>query len=48
MKTKLKTKDLIYAGAFGAVYLILMLAIVMVSGMIPILYILAPLTVGII
>lgn len=48
MGTKLKTKDLIYAGAFGAVYLILMMAIVMGSGMIPVLYILAPFTVGVI
>lgn len=45
---KLRTKDLIYAGAFGAIYLVLMLAIVMGSGMIPVLYILTPLTVGIV
>jgi energy-coupling factor transport system substrate-specific component len=43
---KLRTKDYIYAGAFGAIYLVLMLAIVMGSGIIPILYIMAPLTVG--
>ena len=48
MREKLKTRDLIYAGAFGAVYLILMMVIVMGSGMIPILYIFSPLTVGII
>lgn len=48
MREKLKTKDLIYAGAFGALYLILMLIIVMGSGMIPVLYLLAPLTVGIV
>ncbi len=48
MKGKLKTRDLIYAGAFGAVYLILMLVIVMGSGIVPVLYILSPLTVGII
>lgn len=47
MKNKLKTKDLIFAGAFGALYIILMLIIVMVSGMIPILFILSPLSVGI-
>lgn len=45
---KLRTKDLIYAGAFGAIYLVLMLVIVMGSGMIPILYILSPLTVGVV
>ena len=45
---KLRTKDLIYAGAFGAIYLVLMLIIVMGSGMVPILYILSPLTVGIV
>ncbi len=45
---KLRTKDLIYVGAFGAVYLMLMLLIVMGSGMVPILYILSPLTVGIV
>ncbi len=48
MKGKLKTRDLIYAGAFGAVYLILMLVIVMGSGIVPVLYILSPLTVGVI
>lgn len=45
---KLQTRDLIYAGAFGAIYLVLMLIIVMGSGMVPILYILSPLTVGIV
>ena len=43
---KLKTKDLIYAGAFAAVYLVLMLVIVMGSGIVPVLYFAAPLTVG--
>lgn len=43
---KMRTKDLIYAGAFGAIYIVLMLIIVMASGMIPILYIISPLTVG--
>ena len=46
---KMKTKDLIYAGAFGAVYLVLMLIIVMGSSMIsPVLYLAAPFTVGLI
>lgn len=45
---KMRTKDLIFAGAFGAVYLVLMLIIVMASGMVPILYIFAPLTVGVV
>jgi len=44
---KMKTKDLIYAGAFGALYIVLMLILVMSSGMVPILYVLAPITVGI-
>ena len=47
-KEKLKTKDLIYAGAFAAIYLVLMLVIVMFSGLIPVLYIISPLTVGIV
>ena len=45
---KMRTKDLIYAGAFGAIYIVMMLIIVMASGMIPILYIFAPLTVGVV
>lgn len=44
---KLKTKDLIYAGAFAAIYMIATFTIVMLFGMIPILYILTPLIVGI-
>jgi len=44
---KLRTKDLIFAGAFGALYIVLMLILVMSSGMVPILYILAPITVGV-
>lgn len=43
---KLRTKDLIYAGAFGAIYLVLTMIIVLGSAMIPILYILSPLIVG--
>lgn len=45
---KMRTRDLIYAGAFGAIYLVLMLIIVMGSGAIPILYLLTPLTVGLV
>jgi len=33
---------------FGAIYLVVMLVVVMLSGMIPILYLIAPLTVGIV
>ncbi len=44
----MRTRDLIYAGAFGAIYLVVMLAVVMVSGMVPILYLVAPLTVGVV
>lgn len=47
-KTKLKTKDLIYAGAFAALYIIALFIIVMTVGMIPILYLISPLFVGII
>lgn len=47
-KNKLTTKDLIYAGAFGAIYIVLMLAIVMGLGAIPLLYWLAPMFVGLI
>ncbi len=45
---KLRTKDLIYAGAFGAVYIVLMLIVVLGTSAIPILYILAPFTVGVV
>lgn len=46
-KKKRNTKDLILAGAFAALYVVLMLVIVMGSSIIsPVLYILAPLTVG--
>lgn len=47
-KNKLKTKDLIYAGAFAALYIIVLFIIVMTFGMIPILYIISPLFVGLI
>ncbi|WP_394925624.1 MptD family putative ECF transporter S component [uncultured Robinsoniella sp.] len=46
MRQKLKTKDFIYAGAFGAIYIILMMVLVTATGMIPILYILSPFVVG--
>ena len=45
---KMRTRDLIYAGAFGAIYLVVMLILVMASGMVPILYLVAPLTVGVV
>ena len=45
---KLRTKDLIYAGAFGAIYIVLMLAIVLTTGAVPVLYVLEPLFVGIV
>lgn len=46
---KMRTKDFIYAGAFGALYIVLMLIIVMGSSAIsPVLYFMAPLTVGLI
>ena len=43
---KITAKDLMYAGAFAAIYIVLMLIIVMVSGIVPILYVLSPITVG--
>ncbi len=45
---KLRTKDLIFAGAFGAIYIVLMLLVVMTCGAIPVLYIITPLLVGIV
>lgn len=46
---KMRTRDLIYAGAFGAIYLVLMLIIVMGCSMVsPILYLAAPLFVGVV
>lgn len=48
MKKKMKTKDLIYAGAFGALYLILVMIFTSVLGVIPLLYVLSPLLVGIV
>lgn len=46
MKQKLKTKDFIYAGAFGAIYIILTLVLVTGTSIIPVLYVLAPFIVG--
>lgn len=49
MKTKLKTKDLIYAGAFAAVYIVVMFVVVMALGFVPFLYIFAsPFVVGVV
>lgn len=47
MKNKMKTKDLIYAGAFAAVYIVVMFVAVMLLGFVPVLYLLAsPFMVG--
>lgn len=47
MKDKLKTKDLIYAGAFASVYIVVMFVAVMLLGFVPVLYLLAsPFVVG--
>ena len=43
---KMMAKDLMYAGAFAAIYIVLMLVIVMGSGIVPILYVISPITVG--
>ncbi len=43
---KMTAKDLMYAGAFAAIYIVLMLIIVMGSGIVPVLYMLSPITVG--
>ena len=46
---KLTTKDLIYAGAFAAIYIVVMLVVVMGTGAVhPAVYLAAPLTMGII
>lgn len=45
---KLRMKELIFAGAFAAVYIVVMLMIVMIFGSVPILYIISPLAVGIV
>lgn len=48
MKTKLTTKDLIGAGAFGAIYLVLLAVISSVLAVVPILFVAAPLIIGIV
>ncbi|MCR4669799.1 MAG: MptD family putative ECF transporter S component [Saccharofermentans sp.] len=45
---KLRVKDLIFAGAFAAIYVVVMLLIVMVCGTVPVLYLITPLFVGIV
>ncbi|MFI3116127.1 MAG: MptD family putative ECF transporter S component [Clostridia bacterium] len=46
---KLKTKDLIYAGAFAAIYIVVMFVAVMLLGFVPFLYLFAsPFVVGVI
>lgn len=47
MKNKLDTKDLIYAGAFTAIYVLVRFVVVMTLGFIPILYLLLPLFTGV-
>lgn len=44
--TKLTTKDMIYAGAFAALYLVAVLIIITAVGTIPILYLACPLIIG--
>ncbi len=44
---KLTVKDLIYAGAFAAIYLVAVLVIMMIVGTVPILYVLCPCILGI-
>ena len=48
MKTKLTTKDLITAGAFGAIYLVLLTVLSSVLTIVPILFLTTPLIAGII
>ena len=43
---KMSAKELMYVGAFAAIYIVLMLIIVMGSGIVPILYVLSPISVG--
>lgn len=44
---KLKTKDMIYAGAFAALYVVAVLIVMMLVGTIPVIYIACPLLLGI-
>jgi energy-coupling factor transport system substrate-specific component len=48
MNKKLTVKDLIVAGAFAALYIVVMLIVVMVTGFIPILLLCAPLILGVV
>ena len=48
MKNKLQTKDFISAGVFAAMYIIMLILTVTITGIIPILYLFAPLIVGIV
>ena len=48
MKTKLTTKDLITAGAFGAIYLVLLTVLSSVLTIVPVLFLATPLIAGII
>lgn len=48
MKSKLDTKDLIYIGAFTALYVLLRFVVIMTLGLIPIFYLLLPFFTGII
>lgn len=48
MKTKLTTKDLITAGAFGAIYLVLLTVLSSVLTVVPVLFLATPLIAGIV
>lgn len=48
MKKKMNTKDYIFAGAFAALYVIILLVTVMLLGLNPVLYLLTPFILGII
>ncbi|MDO4333081.1 MAG: MptD family putative ECF transporter S component [Eubacteriales bacterium] len=48
MKTKLTTKDLITAGAFGAIYLVLLTVLSSVLTIVPVLFLATPLIAGVI
>lgn len=47
-KSKMKSKDLIFAGAFAALYVIVLFVVVSITGFIPVLYIMAPLILAIV
>jgi energy-coupling factor transport system substrate-specific component len=47
-KTKLKSKDLIVAGAFAALYVVVLFITVGLTGFIPVLYLMAPLILGVV